>query len=299
VDGSAFISGQVLTLTASGFTDLGVTALTMAANKTATASTDSSSPTATASLISTTITQPATAAVGTGSTMVFKALATGVATGTLGELWTIQGIEGTAGATPYVSLFDGSNRKVVVAYDYTSPTTASTPTATNVCAAFNAHASAGATFSCTVASGNATLTAAFAATYLTGGEEVSIIEVDWSDIMNPGQVLEFDSWDAIGDYDVNADGSALVDADEAVTEVVRLVNCSPTVGGQTYSVAVCGNASGANSFITGVMRFRYTSDVYTERLTAGTSTLSISASSAADMAGNYATTSAAYVITIS
>jgi len=232
--------------------------------------------------------------------MVFKALATGVATGTLGELWSIQGIEGSAGATPTVSLYDGSNRKVVISADFTSPTTASTPTPTNICAAFNADASASATFSCTVVGGNAASTAVWAATALSGASEVSIIEVDWSDVMNPGQLpVQFGAFDAIGNYDVNADGSALVDADEAVTEVVRLVNCDPTVGGQTYSVAVCGNASGTNSFITGVMRFRYTSDVYTERLTAGTSTLSISASSVADMAGNYASTSAAYVITIS
>jgi hypothetical protein len=300
VDGSAFVAGEVLTVTAAAFSDLGVTALTMAANKTATASTDSSSPTATATLVSTTITQPATAAVGTGSTMVFKALATGVGTGTLGELWTIQGIEGTAGATPSISLYDGSNRKVVIAADFTSPTTASTPTATNICAMFNAHASASATFSCTVAVGNVASTAVWAATYLTGATEVSVIDVAWSDTMNPGTLpQDFGAFDAIGNYDVNADGSALVDADEAVTEAVRLVNCSPTVGGQTYSVAVCGNATGANSFITGAMQFLYTSDVYTERLTAGTSTLSISASSAADMAGNFASTSAAYVITIS
>jgi putative cell wall-binding protein len=299
VDGSAFISGQVLTIALAGFTDLGATALTMAAAKTATASTDSSSPTATASIASTTITQPATTAVGTGSTMIFKALATGVGTGTLGELWTIQGIEGTAGATPSISLYDGSNRKVVIAADFTSPTTASTPTATNICAMFNAHASASATFSCTVATGNAASTAVWAATYLTGASEVSVIDVAWSDTMNPGQHNSFGAFDTIGSYDVNPDGSTSVDADETVTEAVRLVNCSPTVGGQTYSVAVCGNATGANSFITGAMQFLYTSEVYTDRLTAGTSKLSISASSAADMAGNYASTSAAYVITIS
>ena len=221
-----------------------------------------------------------------------KGLATGVTTGTLGELWSIQAIEGTAGADPVVSLYDASNRKVVIAADFTGYTTASTPTPTKICAAMNANASVAASFSCTVTTGNVRSEAVWAATYLTGGSEAYLIDVQWSETM----ATDFAT---VGNYNVNADGSTSVDTDEAVTEAARLVACSPTVGGQTYSVAVCGNASGTNSFITGVMRFRYTSDVYTERLTAGTSTLSISASSVADMAGNYASTSAAYVITIS
>ena len=66
VDGSAFISGQVLTISNAAFSDLGVTALAMAASKTATASTDTSAPTATAAILSTTITQGSTGAVGAG-----------------------------------------------------------------------------------------------------------------------------------------------------------------------------------------------------------------------------------------
>jgi putative cell wall-binding protein len=300
VDGSAFVSGEVLTITASGFTDLGATALTMAANKTATASTDSSAPTATATIASTTITQPTTGAVGTGGTMVFKALSTGVATGLIGELWSIQGIEGSAGATPIVSLYDGSNRKVVVAADFTSPTAASTPTPASICAAFNAHAEASASFNCVVATGNVASTAVWAATALTGASETSVINVTWSETMNPGvhATAAYGSFDAIANYNVDADGSGTVDADEDVTEAVRTVACSPTIASQTAAAAGCGSATGTNSFISGAMQFLYTETDFTGRLTAGTSALQITASTAADIAGNDAT-AVTYKITMS
>jgi putative cell wall-binding protein len=299
VDGTAFESGEVLTIAAAGFTDLGATALTMAAAKTATASTDSSAPTATAAIASTTITQPTTGTVGTGGTMVFKALSTGVATGLIGELWQIQGIEGTAGATPIVSLYDGSNRKVVVAADFSTPTTASTPTGANICAAFNAHAEASAAFNCVVVAGNVASTAVWAATTLTGASELSVIDVTWSETMNPGVHAgnAKGSFDAIGSYSIDADGSGTVDADEDVTEAVRTVACSPTIAGQTAAAAGCATASGTNSFITGAMQFLYTETDFTGRLTAGTSQLQITASTAADIAGNDAT-AVTYKITI-
>jgi len=63
-------------------------------------------------------------------------------------------------------------------------------------------------------------------------------------------------------------------------------------------VAVCGNATGSNSYISGAMQIRYTTAAYTERLTAGTSNIHIAASGPADLKGNYASTSAAYVVTI-
>ena len=287
VDGSAFISGQVLTVALAGFTDLG--ALNMAAAKTATASTDNSAPTATASIASTTIVQPYTAALGTGGTMVFKALSTGVATGTLGELWTIEGIEGTAGAGPSVSLYDGSNRKVVISADFTTPTTASTPTPASICAAFNAHAEASATFNCVVATGNVASTAVWTATALGNATETSLIDVTWSETMNSGSHGDVAqaAFDTIGNYDVDADGSGTVDTDESPTEAVRTVGCAPTVASQV--IADCYTSTGVNSFIAGTMQFIYVSDVYTERLTAGTSQLQISASTASDLANNAAT----------
>ena len=299
-DGSAFASGEVITIALAGFSDMGATALTMAAAKTATASTDSSAPTATATIASTTITQPTTGAVGTGGTMVFKALSTGVATGLIGELWSIQGIEGSAGATPIVSLYDGSNRRVVIAADFDTPTTASTPTPASICAAFNAHAEASAAFNCVVVAGNVASTAVWAATALASASETSVINVTWSETMNPGvhATAAYGSFDAIASYNVDADGSGTVDADEDVTEAVRTVACSPTIASQTAAAAGCGSATGTNSFITGAMQFLYTETDFTGRLTAGTSALQITASTAADIAGNDAT-AVTYKITMS
>jgi hypothetical protein len=229
--------------------------------------------------------------------MVFKALSTGVATGLIGELWSIQGIEGSAGATPIVSLYDGSNRKVVVAADFTSPTAASTPTPASICAAFNAHAEASASFNCVVATGNVASTAVWAATALTGASETSVINVTWSETMNPGVHVSQTAFDTIGNYNVDSDGSGTVDADEDVSEAARLVACSPTIAGQTYTAAGCGNATGANSFISGAMQFNYTETDFTGRLTAGTSKLHITASTAADIKGNDAT-AVTYKITL-
>ena len=290
-DGSAFISGQVLTVDASEFNDLGLTALNMAADATATAATDTTAPTATASIASTTVTAATSGALGTTGTIIVKGLSTNVATGTLGELWSVQAIEGTAGATPVVSLYDSSNRKVVLAADFTSPTTASQPTPTKLCAAMDANASVAATLSCTVVAGNANSTAVWAATYLTGGAEAYLIDIQWSETM----ATDFAT---VGNYNVNADGSTSVDSDESVTEAARLAACDVTVVGQTFTAAGCANSTGANSYISGAMQIRYTTAAYTERLTAGTSNIHIAASAPADMKGNYASTSAAYVVTI-
>jgi hypothetical protein len=300
VDGSAFISGQVLTIAKAAFSDMGAAATTMAADKTATASTDSSAPTATATISSTTVTQGTTVSLGTGSQIVIKSLATGVATGTLGSLWSIQGIEGTAGATPIVSLYDGSNRKVVIAADFSTPTTASTPTATNICAAFNAHAEASATFNCTVVVGNVASTAVWGATYLTGGSELSVIDITWSETMNNGAHVDQSAFDTLTYYNVDADGSGTIDADETDgIEAIRLAKCTVTVA-QTETAAGCGSSTGANSFIAGTMQILYTSDVYTERLTAGSSQLQITAQTAADIKGNDASgAGVTYKITMS
>ena len=296
VDGSAFISGQVLTIALAGFSDLGATALTMAAAKTATASTDNSAPTATAAIAATTITQGTTGAVGTGGTMAFKSLSTGVATGLLGELWSIQGIEGSAGVGPSVSLYDGSNRRVVISADFTTPTTASTPTPASICAAFNAHAEASATFNCVVATGNVASTATWSAAYLANATETSLIDVTWSETMNSGSHSLQSAFDTIGNYDVDSDGSGTVDTDESPTEAVRTVGCAPTVASQV--IADCYTATGVNSFIAGTMQFSYTATDATDKLTAGTSALQVTASTAADIAGNNATATT-YKITIS
>ncbi len=230
--------------------------------------------------------------------MAFKSLSTGVATGLLGELWSIQGIEGSAGAGPSVSLYDGSNRRVVISADFTTPTTASTPTPASICAAFNAHAEASAAFNCVVVAGNVASTAVWAATALASASETSVINVTWSETMNPGAHWAESAFDTIGTYNVDPDASGTVDGDEDVTEAVRLVACSPTVASQTYAAAGCGSASGTNSFITGAMQFLYTEGDVTGRLTAGTSQLQITASTPADIAGNNAT-AVTYKITMS
>jgi hypothetical protein len=117
--------------------------------------------------------------------------------------------------------------------------------------------------------------------------------------MNPGvhAAAAKGSFDAIGSYDVDADGSGTVDADEDVTEAVRTVACSPTIASQTAAAAGCATASGTNSFITGAMQFLYTETDFTGRLTAGSSQLQITASTAADIAGNDAT-AVTYKITL-
>ncbi|SVE11967.1 uncharacterized protein METZ01_LOCUS464821, partial [marine metagenome] len=64
VDGNAFVSGEIITIDASEFTDIS-TANSMAADATATASTDTTAPTATATVATTAYTRAITATMGT------------------------------------------------------------------------------------------------------------------------------------------------------------------------------------------------------------------------------------------
>jgi putative cell wall-binding protein len=270
-DGSAFISGQILTVDASEFTDLG--ALSMAADKTATASTDTTAPTATATLASTTNTRAKSATLGTGGTFTVGAVAGGVAEGTVGNLWTFEAIEGTAGAAPAITLYDTVNRKIVLSADFTSPTTASTPTADNICSTINGHASLTSNFKCLVVAGG-TSTAVQASASIGGGTAGSVsytIDVAYSETVGAG-------FDTITYYTVDADADTVYTDDGA--ESARTAGCTTA-----SDTAGCAYSTGANSAITGTMNFTYVSTSAAMNITAGSSVLGI-ATSVTDLKGN-------------
>ncbi len=281
-DGSAFISGQILTIstTAGDFTDLGD--LDMLANKTATASTDSTSPTATASVASSTYTRAITATMGTTGTFTVGAVAGGVAEGVIGNLWTFEAIEGTAGAVPAISLYDTVNRKMVLAADFTSPTTASTPTADNICATINGHADIAGNFKCLVVAGG-TSAAVVAETALANGAVTHAIDVQFSETM----ATDFAT---IGYYTVDADADTVYTDDG--TESARTLTCTTARDGSDCSAYT----TGANSFISGAMQFNYAATTAAMDITKGSSVVGIS-TSVADLKGN-AVGSVAYRVTI-
>jgi len=295
-DGKPFASGEILTVDASEFNDLGDLKMGSAAgtNATKTATTDTTRPTATAAIASTTVTQPSvTFTDDSDAQFKITAKAGGVAPGLVGELWTVD-LVNTNGAAPSVSLYDTVNRKLVLGADLAGYTTANTPTPTAICTALNNHASAGSSFNCVVTlGGDSVMSADLSETALAGASELSLINVTWSETMHP------DGYATVGNYDVNADGSTDVDSDEAVTEAARTVACSPTVASQTPSATGCATATGSNSHISGTLQFSYTATTFAQRLTAGTSTLHIAAGSEEDMAGNDAYSSTlVYKITI-
>jgi putative cell wall-binding protein len=281
-DGSAFISGQVLTISTStgDFTDLGD--LDMLANKTATASTDSTSPTATAAVASSTYTRAITATMGTGGTFTVGAVAGGIAEGTVGNLWTFEAIEGTAGAVPAISLYDTVNRKMVLAADFTSPTTASTPTSDNICATINGHADIAGNFKCLVVAGG-TSAAVVAETSLSGGQVVHAIDVQFSETMAT-------SFTTITQYTVDADADTVYSDDGA--ESARTVACTTALDGSDCSAYT----TGANSYISGAFQFNYTATTAAMDITQGSSVVGI-ATTVTDLKGN-AVGSVAYRVTI-
>ena len=281
-DGSAFISGQVLTIstTAGDFTDLGD--LDMLANKTATASTDSTSPTATATVASSTYTRAITATMGTGGTFTVGAVAGGIGEGTVGNLWTFEAIEGSAGAAPAISLYDTVNRKMVLAADFTSPTTASTPTADNICATINGHADISGNFKCLVVAGG-TSTAVQASTSLSGGQVTHAIDVQFSETMATG-------FATVSQYTVDADADTVYSDDGA--ETARTSFCTTALDGADCSAYT----TGTNNFISGAMQFNYTATTAAMDITKGSSVVGI-ATTVTDLKGN-AVGSVAYRVTI-
>ncbi|MCH2423354.1 MAG: cell wall-binding repeat-containing protein [Acidimicrobiales bacterium] len=281
-DGSAFISGQILTISTSAgdFTDLGD--LDMAANKTATASTDTTSPTATATVASSTYTRAITATMGTTGTFTVGAVAGGIAEGTIGNLWTFEAIEGSAGAVPVVSLFDTVNRKMVLAADFTSPTSASTPTADNICATINGHADIAGNFKCLVVAGG-TSAAVVASTALSGGAVTHAIDVQFSETM----ATDFAT---IGYYTVDADADTSYADDGA--ESARTSFCTTALDGSDCSAYT----TGSNSFISGAMQFNYAATTAAMDITKGSSVVGI-ATSVTDLKGN-AVGSVTYRVTI-
>ena len=281
-DGSAFVSGQILTIstTAGDFTDLGD--LDMLANKTATASTDSTAPSATAAIASSTYTRAITATMGAGGTFTVGAVAGGVAEGTVGNLWTFEAIEGTAGAAPAISLYDAVNRKIVVSADFVTPTTASTPTSDNICSTMNADSNLSGNFKCLVVAGG-TSTAVQASTSLAGGQVTHAVNVTFSETM----ATDFAT---IGYYTVDADADTSY-ADDG-TESARTLTCTTARDGSDCSAYT----TGANSFISGGMQFNYTATTAAMDLTAGSSVVGVS-TSVADIKGN-AVGAVAYRVTI-
>ena len=145
-------------------------------------STDTTAPTATASVASTTYTRAITATMGTTGTFTVGAVAGGVAEGIIGNLWTFEAIEGTAGAVPAISVYDTVTRKIGLAADFTPPTTASTPTADNICSTINGHAAISGNFKCLVVAGG-TSAAVVASTSLSGGAATHLVDVTFSETM--------------------------------------------------------------------------------------------------------------------
>ena len=265
-DGAAFVSGEILTVDASEFTDLG--SLSMLADATATASTDTTAPTATASVASTTYTRAITATMGTTGTFTVGAVAGGIGEGIIGNLWTFEAIEGTAGAVPAISVYDTVNRKIVLAADFTSPTTASTPTADNICSTINGHADISGNFKCLVVAGG-TSTAVQASTSLAGGAATHLVDVTFSEIMNA-------AFSTASYYTVDSDA----DLDYEGTVSARVTGCSTAA-----DASGCAYATGSNSYIAGTMQIQYAETSTANDLIAGTSVLGIS-TSVTDLKGN-------------
>jgi len=283
-DGAAFVSGEIVTVDASEFTDIS-TANTLAADATATASTDTTGPTATATLASTSYTRAVSATLGTGGTFTIGAVAGGIGEGTVGNLWTFEAIEGSAGLAPAISVYDTVNRKIVLAADFTSPTTASTPTADNICSTVNGHADIAGNFKCLVVAGG-TSTAIQASASVgagTSGGAVYSINVQFSEIMEAGMGA------VIGEFTVDADADTVYTDDG--TEALRIAAC--TTADDTSG---CEDSTGANSFIAGSVQFRYTSTSAAMNITTGSSVLGI-ATTVEDLKGNAIGTSV-YRVTI-
>ncbi len=270
-DGGAMVSGEIVTVDASEFTDLG--ALSMAADATKTAVTDTTAPTATATIASTSYTRALSSTLGTTGTFTIGAVAGGIGEGVIGNLWTFEAIEGTAGAVPVVSLYDTVNRKMVLAADFTSPTTASTPTADNICSTVNAHADISGNFKCLVVAGG-TSSAVVASSALNGGTAGTAthsINVVFSEMMQAG-------FDTITYYTVDADADTVYTDDG--TESVRTAGCTTAL-----DTAGCAYSTGANSYIGGTMQFKYAATSAANNVTAGSSVLGIS-TSVKDFKGN-------------
>jgi putative cell wall-binding protein len=283
IDGVAFSSGEVITLTASGFSDMAANA--MLANKTGTASTDTTGPTATATLASTTYTQALSSTLGTGGTFTIGAVAGGVAAGVAGDSWTFEGIEGSAGVAPAITVYDTVNKSIVMAADWvTTSTAAASATADNVCSTFNAHASISGNFKCLVVAGGRSTAAVPSASVAAGtsGTEVHLIDVAFTETMVA-------SFATIGSYTVDADADTAY-SDDGV-EAVRTAACSPT-----NATAGCAYSTGSNSFIGGTMQFSYTATTAAMNLTVGSSVVGI-ATNVTDYATN-AASSVVYRVTI-
>jgi len=267
VDGATFLSGEILTVDASEFTDISGSN-SMLADATATASTDTTAPTATATVAATVYTRGITATMGTTGTFTVGAVAGGVGEGIIGNLWTFEAIEGTAGAVPAISVYDAVNRKIVLAADFTSPTTASTPTADNICSTVNGHASISGNFKCLVVAGG-TSSAVVASTSLSGGAATHLVNVTFSEIMAA-------AFSTTSYYTVDSDA----DLDYEGTVSARTVGCSTAA-----DASGCEDATGSNSFIGGTMQILYTESSTSNDLIKGSSVLGIS-TSVTDLKGN-------------
>ncbi|SVB69532.1 uncharacterized protein METZ01_LOCUS222386, partial [marine metagenome] len=267
---------EIVTVDASEFTDMASN--NMAADATKTATTDTTAPTATATVVASSYTRAASGTIGTTGTFSITAVAGGIAEGTIGNLWSVQAIEGTAGALPTVSLFDTTNRNMVIAADFTTPVSASTPTAHRICEAVNDNADVSGNFLCQVVAGG-TSAAVIAATTLTGGAVTHVVNVTYSEAMSPIAA----NFTAIAQYTVDADADTVYSDDG--TESARTVGCSPAVASQTPAATGCGAATGANSWIGGTFQFLYTATTYAMDITKGSSKLGIG-TSIQDFKGN-------------
>jgi len=259
-------------------------ALTMAAAKTGTAATDTTGPTATATVASSTYTRALSATLGTGGTFTIGAVAGGIAEGVLGDAWTFEAIEGSAGVAPAVASYDDVNKAIVMSADFTSPTTASTPTADNICSTFNGHASITGNFKCLVVAGGTSAAVVASASIAAGtsGAEVHSIDVVFSEAMVAG-------FDTITNYTVDADADTVY-TDDGV-EAARTAACTTA-----NAAALCAYSTGANSYIAGTMQFKYTATTLAMNITKGSSVLGI-ATGVTDYKGN-AVGSVVYRITI-
>ncbi len=284
VSGTAFQSGEIITIALAGFSDTGATALTMAAAKTGTASTDTTGPTATATVASSSYTRALSATLGTGGTFTIGAVAGGIGEGVLGDSWTFEAIEGTAGVAPAVASYDTVNTAIVMSADFTSPTTASTPTADNICSTFNGHADFAGNFKCLVVTGGNSTAVQAEASIAAGvsGAEVHNIDVVFSETMAAG-------FDTVTNYTVDADADTVYSEDGV--ETVRTAACTTA-----SDTAGCSYNTGSNSYIAGTMQFKYTATTLAMNITKGSSVLGI-ATGVTDFKGN-AVGSVVYRITI-
>ena len=262
VTGSDIVSGETITVAASGVTDVAGNTGPSAAY-TFTASSDSTKPTLKTATVSATSVYAATATM-TGGTGQYNVVGDtgGIAAGELFEAWSVEGLAGTTSLSVTINAVD---KTIVV----TTPLTAGyTKSASAVVSHLNADATFSANFTAAVTT-IGTVDAATGAQTPGGGQSTHTIALTMSESMAPSL------WASNGTPAVSLDANADGTVDSNTTDTCASFNWE--AGTATCTVVVI---------------------TASEKLTAGTSKLHV-ANTATDLKGNATTATLGYGVLLS